>query len=193
MRPKILKFFNWISPFVIVFSIIFFWQELNKFLSPPTYDFIHHTHRILYVERRFSNEEFAIISSAAEEWNQKTNHIIQFDVVRLPTNEKIDIINGIFIIKYNEDNPYIIPIDGLNDSSTLGFYTTENSINEIGLIPDRFSFRTYKPVILHELGHSLGLQHNEDIGTLMYPYMDLAADDITEEDLKNFCVIYQCK
>ncbi|CAM6006387.1 unnamed protein product [Sphagnum balticum] len=66
----------------------------------------------------------------------------------------------------------------------------------IELVMDRIlDPNTMEMVLMHEMGHSVGLKHNEGmdgIDTLMYPDVILAADFITVTDRENFCKLYGC-
>jgi len=152
-------------------------------------------HKTLYVDRNLSEDELYIIVGAAWEWHQATNGIVTYDVVRLPA-KNIDVHNSIIIVIVSSDFPEMIALDGDDEERIhLAYYHETGPIPYIALVPYRISDADYKPVIMHELGHSLGLSHNEGIngiGTLMYPDIDAGANMITDADLHNFCKIYGC-
>jgi predicted Zn-dependent protease len=69
------------------------------------------------------------------------------------------------------------------------------AIPYIGIVRSRIEDYEFKEVMMHELGHVLGLKHNlgdDGTGTLMYPDVNLGSDTITDTDLKNFCKLYGC-
>jgi hypothetical protein len=152
-------------------------------------------HKTLYVDRNLSEDEMDIIIGAAWEWHIATNQLVVYDVVRMPA-QNIDINNSIVIVIVSADFPDMIALDNLKpDGTHLAYYHEKSIVPYIGLVPFRINDKDYKTVVLHELGHSLGLKHNEGwegIGTLMYPDVTLGATDITDYDLQAFCKLYGC-
>lgn len=152
-------------------------------------------HKTLYIDRNLTEDELCTIVGAAWEWHQATNGIVTYDVVRMPA-QNIDVKNSIIIVIVSADFPEMIALDSAEeDRSHLAYYYERGTIPYIALVPYRISNRDYKAVLMHELGHSLGLGHNdgiEGIGTLMYPNVDASASIITDTDLNNFCKIYGC-
>jgi hypothetical protein len=146
------------------------------------------------VDRNFSEEEFGIITGAALEWHLATSGLVTYDVVRMPYGGAIDMRNSIIFINITPDFPEVIAQDTYSQAgNNVGFYDVKYMVPYIGLIPSRIDDKDYKAIVLHELGHSLGLEHNEDEpGTLMYPSIDVGADYITDIDLQHFCKIYKC-
>lgn len=153
-----------------------------------------HYHKILYVDPNFSDEEFSYISLAADEWEEKTQHIASFTVIKLP-QERIEFGKSILIHKVNQYDPIILFLDKYKKTEIDGFYDKDNILENIKIVSFRLTSKTYKQTVLHELGHALGLEHNKGIdgmGTLMYPSIDMGADHITDTDIENFCIIYHC-
>lgn len=156
----------------------------------------NYVHKTLYVERNFNEEEVAIITKAAISWTESTHHIAEIDVVTLPTKEKIDLVNGIIMLKENADYPEIIILDGFNGDSTVGYCNRRASIPYIAIVSDRIEDPDeYQAVVMHEVGHALGLEHQtgiEGMDTLMYPSVNIGSYTITKKDLKQFCSLYHC-
>jgi hypothetical protein len=149
-------------------------------------------HKILYIDRHFTDEEFAIITGAALQWHLATKSLVSYDVVRMP-HRNIDINNSIFVINITPDFPEVVEQDTASEvGSNMGFYDTKYRVPYIGLIPARIDDKDYMTVVMHELGHSLGLSHDEEPDTLMYPSTDVGANTITDRDLQNFCKLYHC-
>jgi predicted Zn-dependent protease len=187
------KFLNFISLItaVILLLIIFIMFTDKSNDNQNQYS----TNKILYIDPEFNEYEKIMIKEAALEWELKTNHIVKYHVIVMDYETKIDYKNGIIINKVSEFNIDVISCDRGHGNYTLGYYSKEKTMPYIGLIYDRITAKELKPVILHELGHSLGLAHNEkdeDMDTLMYPTIDIGASEITEKDLKNFCKIHKC-
>ena len=189
------KFLNYISLFtsIILLQIAFFFftSDGSNIIYPK-----YGSHKILYVDPQFNDYEIMTIRQAASEWELKTNHIVKYAIVVMDYETKVDFKNGIVINKISEFNVEVMDCDkGHPGKYTLGYFSTEGVVPHIGIIYDRIIQKTLKTIVMHELGHSLGLKHNEkdeDMETLMYPTIDLGSSEITEKDLKNFCKIYKC-
>lgn len=152
-------------------------------------------HTTLYLDRTFNEEQKISIIEAAFNWSKATNNMISYDIISLPANIK-NINKSIIVVNVTQDYPEIITLDILNRTNTVGYYSSSGYIKSIWLVSDRLSTSSYKQVMLHELGHSLGIDHNEGISginTIMYTTIDLMSDSITNTDLDKFCKIYKCK
>lgn len=141
-----------------------------------------------------SSEETNHVLTAALEWNEVTNGQVTFDVKRLP-QENLVPSDAIVIFNVTPDYPEVLILDSLHHYTTLGFYNAEGGLAYIALINDRIKEYDFDAIIMHELGHALGLDHIEGedgIGTLMYPFVNLGSPHITDTDLKQFCKLYHC-
>jgi len=185
----------WLSKLLTVIIILLVYHKFSQISSFSDPDYKAHTHRILYIDPSFNDEEQEYILSAAIIWTQRTNNTINFDVVFLPSEDMLDTENGIIIGKISQYNPDIIGLDEINNSHTLAYFTKDGFIPSINLVTSRMSKDTYQAVVLHELGHALGLKHNfgiEGEDTLMYPSIDRGSTIITYKDLEYFCKLYAC-
>lgn len=72
-----------------------------------------------------------------------------------------------------------------SSESTVGVYM----INKYIIIYDQSDFYA---IVLHEIGHSIGLEHNEDVNDIMYPTTESLAE-ITETSLQELKEIQQKK
>lgn len=156
--------------------------------APPRH---HSAHQILYIDSVFNKKETNDIVEAVLEWNKSTNKTIKFDIEKLVNLNKINKKDGIVITKINDKHPEVILIDWKTGNVTLAYYNPAD-IQYIAVINSRIERKQYKKVIMHELGHAIGLNHDDKMGTLMYPIMDLAADHITNADINNVCKIHKC-
>jgi hypothetical protein len=151
-------------------------------------------HKTLYLDRRIYDDQFLHIMSAALEWNTATNGQVVFDIKRLPQNN-IDSASSVLIMNATPDSPDVILLDQHNFYSTLALTNPNYTINYIALVDERINDKYYDAAVMHELGHALGLEHlkgDENIGTLMYPMVDLGSVHITDTDLLYFCKLYNC-
>jgi hypothetical protein len=200
---SLIKLINYLTLSTILGVLITLFSVTSEMYPGPG-EYPNHAHVKLYVDRNFSPVETEIIMEAAFEWSQATNHIVEYDVIRLPTKEKIDYTHSVFIVKRSVDDPTIILMDVSSQTETLGVYQKQG-LAYISLVSYRLNEENYKKVVLHELGHSLGISHlsgNKNINTLMYPYTNIILEDgtiipagsdrITKKDLEAFCKLYHC-
>lgn len=181
-----------ISNVLTILALLKLHSFSNKvFTADP--GFLNPTHKILFIDNHFSDNEIEIIKESANEWSNKTHNIIKFDIEKMPSKKHLNLNNDVLIIPVTSNFPDIIITDKFYDCDcTLGFYNNKGPINFIEIATDRISDNNYKNVVLHEIGHSVGLTHNNNIGTLMYPTVQFTADYITEDDLVEFCKLYKC-
>jgi hypothetical protein len=164
----------------------------DAFYIAPSLSTHTHFHKILYLDKGFNQKEVETITMAANEWSDTTHHIAEFDIVQLPTN-KIDMVNGILVMKVNHQYPEIVLADGFSSKGTqvLGYYNPLKVMPSIELVSDRLEYQAHD-VILHEMGHAVGLPHNPRPFTLMYSTVNWGMDYITDDDLVQFCKLYHC-
>lgn len=153
----------------------------------------------IYISNQFSFEETMLISVAIKEWEETTFNFIKFNIL-----EEVDPIkyqslpnkkDSILFLRVRSDNSYVQHLDTTmtNNNIIIGFYTNEDIIPIIGIVYDRLLGKShYKSLILHELGHSLGLQHSSNINSVMYPLLDRCTDTLSNEDINDFCKINNC-
>lgn len=193
MKPS--KFLYLLTSILNLVAIIGFFIAVLQY-SPREIKYTEYTHDILYVDKTFTDDEVEYILAATWEWSKATDGRVTYDVVFLSSYNKIDFKHGILLNKVSEDNIEILALDRLNHNSTLGYYTNSGFMPQIVLVSNRISEREYKMVVMHEIGHSLGLKHNEGdegMNTLMYPTVELQSDYISETDLKNYCKLHHCQ
>jgi Zn-dependent protease with chaperone function len=177
---------------VIMLALLF---GLATEIYPATKEYTPTVHTTIYIDRSFDDFEQEIIISSAIKWEEATKHLVKYDIVQMPTHDKIDPKNSLFIVKVSPDNPEVIILDGVKRNTTLAYYTEKWAAPTISVIALRLNEDIYEGVILHEMGHALGLDHIEGpvgYGTLMYPYASMSSDHITHKDLEQFCNLHHC-
>lgn len=151
-------------------------------------------HKTLYLSREIYDDQLQYITAAAMEWNDDTNGDVTIDIKRLP-ERNINPGDALIVMNVTPDFPEVIILDNLNQYSTLGFYNDDSMVRYIGLVDERIDVPIYSAVVMHEVGHALGLEHIkgiDGIGTLMCPTINLGSTHITMEDLHQFCTLYHC-
>lgn len=155
-------------------------------------------HKTLYLERTISDDEMYHVLQAAMEWHEATDGQVTFDIKKLP-NLKMIPSESIVVFNISEDHPDIILLDAVKHHNTLGYFNNDRGLDYIALVDQRISEHDFNAVVMHELGHSLGLAHPDSdehpeigIGSLMYSTIDAGSNHITALDLKQFCQLYHC-
>lgn len=163
-----------------------------------------HVHVTIYLQRDFDDFEQEKIISAAYKWSVATDYRVEYDIVQLPTKEKMQKENVLYFVKISPDHPSIIVMDSLKKATTLAYYDDQYGPPTISLVTDRMLDDRYEEIVMHELGHSLGIDHLdglENMDTLMFPYTNIivdggsipaGSDHITPKDIEAFCKIHHC-
>jgi hypothetical protein len=162
-----------------------------------------HLTKYVYIDPKFSPEETVYIIEALQEWDCSTKHIVRFLQV---SDEK----NSTLLIKSADGkNPLIINADKqLNTNKELIADNTnsdkDTQYRAVGLhiggpatifivserIDDPYETRS---IMLHEIGHDLGLKHIRDPNSVMFINRTRGSDHITKLDLNAFCELHDCQ
>jgi len=128
------------------------------------------------VDKNFSVNDKKSIDDAINTWNYVLNGHIVMKVEGWEFDMEIDVLQniisrrGLIIMKIDHDNPVV------NDDPKQPTLARANDIggNKVWMVRDRFESEDVYPIMLHELGHIFGAEHEEDkpenIGFLMYPH-----------------------
>ncbi len=155
------------------------------------------SHRTLFVVyNECPMTEAAAIEAATEEWKTKTHSIATFDIRFVETAPTHLEPTDILIKPVEADDPHVLAIEERDRNSGSGgnvLALFEYSSNTLFIVPARLTMPDdFRMVFLHELGHSLGLQHSASIDSVMYQYSLISSKHITANDIAAFCVIYGC-
>jgi len=198
-RLKVIHFLSVVYILSLLSTLFFVVSDIY----PDPAEYPERVHVTLYLDRNFDEFETELTMQAALEWSKATNHRVEYDVIQLPTREKINYKNSVFIAKRSIDDPQVILMDLAGGNQTLGVYE-KRGLPHITIVGERVNYNNFKEIMLHELGHSLGLEHLEgleNIDALMFPYTDMninglivptGSDHITSKDVKQFCELYHC-
>lgn len=159
----------------------------------------HKLHYSLYVSQSFDEDEVKIIEEAAKEWEDKTDHIVSYDIF-YNWDDRYDSMprsHSVALVKVNSawSSRYLDKQDkNSNVSRILGLYDAKQKRPTIYIVVDRALGRAFlKATFEHELGHSLSLDHDKSIDAVMYYSTELGSLSITTNDLKQFCKIHHCR
>lgn len=170
-------------------------------------EYPEHVYKTLYIDKEFDQEEVGYIIAAATEWSKATENRVNYNIVVMSTATKINIDNALIINKVTSTYADVIVLDYFFNLNTpkenfikikaLGYYYESKILPSIILVADRLDDFNYKAVVMHELGHSLGLEHNSSeeamYNSIMYPSAEGQSTDITAIDVTAYCNIHNCQ
>lgn len=165
--------------------------ESKKYLMGPT-----EVHKKVYVSSDFDQHELSLIKQAAEEWKVETHGLATFEVNYGFDSEVYESIIGksdsMVVTKSGVNEPLVIALDIIVRRNILGYFITYFKVQTILLVPDRMiDDDYYRAVIIHEMGHSIGLSHLNKEETIMHDSMD-ETYHLTKTDIRWFCRAYYC-
>jgi hypothetical protein len=191
--------------FLICFVLFLQNIACNMLIKKDNYQ--EYTNQTLYIEDTFTQDEIAYIYAASLEWSKATDNRVKYNLVVLRPGIIVELGNSLVINKVSASNADVIVLDYLfnkdNPPNTsiktlaLGYYYDSKVLPSIILVSERLDDFNYKSVVMHELGHSLGLSHNEEkeniFNSIMFPSLEGQSNEITDVDVKQYCKIHHCK
>lgn len=152
----------------------------------------------LYIDDTFDASDVRCIESSADEWNRRTKGLASITVVPLTSEKSVvpkdTTVDDIVMTRVTSDSAIVFFIERLTGSLLYGYYQPQGDHSEITMVHDRYKSEfVCRMVLMHELGHALGIHHNTDPASLMYGGDDVMPTGITHRDLTDFCRIYGCR
>ena len=191
-----MKLSRWLFIISNILIMLVLLYNITDHMFVKTKPYPKHVNKTIFVDNYFNDKQFDKIKEAAQEWTLKTHHIVNFQVERLPSKKTLRANKDLLILPVTPNFPDIILCDEYyHHDNTVGFFNDSGPLYFIEIVMDRASEDIFKSIVLHELGHSLGLEHDtsvDGIGSLMFPALNMGSDHITEEDLYQFCSLYKC-
>lgn len=166
--------------------------HIKKYIFGPL-----ESHKTIYVSYSFDEYELELAMKAAEEWKRETHGLITFDVKygfddQLYADIRHD-PDSLVMTRANLTDPIVMKLDKIASNVILGYFLAGDQTKNIMLIPDRMiGYDYYRAVIIHEMGHAIGLGHiKDDDSTVMYKFMSLTYH-LTKKDINWLCRVYNC-
>lgn len=167
-------------------------QYFRKYLLGPT-----QVHKTIYVADVFDQDDVVLIQEAAQEWERETHGLAKIDIRYGFDMSLFESLNhqddSIVMVRADVDDEIVHILDERINTTILGYFLTEFGTQIILVVPDRMLGREYyRGVIMHEMGHSLGLSHLNVDDTIMVDTMDRSSYHLSKRDIEWFCRAYYC-
>lgn len=158
-------------------------------------------HEVVLLDNSLSEDDIPLVVEALRSWECSTRGIVQFTIIKYPTQYDLQYITDLdhtVIIENVPRTDYRITEQDVGmppGLHVIGLFTRSgSSIPEILLTKEMLSGdRQYVLLAEHEIGHSIGLDHIEHPTGNVYPVMYPSpgtSDGITNEDLLQLAQIY---
>jgi hypothetical protein len=156
--------------------------------------------RVVYIENSYGPYEKIEIINALHSWECNTGNMVKYIIVdNYDYSYSIDPYHSLLILKANTQTPEIKAVDDYliaskSERRAAGLFVPRDTTHpdRIMLVSERVFLSSYFKVMAHELGHALGLAHDESMDSIMYGHADQNAGHITMNDLIQFCFLYHC-
>ncbi len=150
----------------------------------------------ILVNKDIPSNRIGLILDAASEWVTVSSGAVVFEVTYADfphDREHLPVPPEGEMWIYTDPNPD-------KDSKTIGYcswWTTKGSMLPVKSriwIQDNLAPRIYYLTALHEIGHGLGLTHqeNKSIPAIMYPFITDNGDHPTCDDRQRLCALWGC-
>lgn len=171
-----MKDFNFIkriclSFLLFIMPLFVFAAEKPRWVAQPVYVFIPEYGNISNLMRR-----------AFQEWEDKSGELIRFRFVNKPSNANIT-VNFVERVT-NCNSPLAVGCSRMKQRGGQ-YYACQ-----LDIAMKRFDNNVYRPidniygVMLHEIGHAIGLGHSQNSKSIMYPYDLPSIQYLTPDDLQ---------
>jgi hypothetical protein len=152
---------------------------------------------VLELSPRLSSGERTRIEQAAADWTLSTNGVADIRVENEPTIRKTGWqYDRIFVRPVDNNELLLTYIDVLIGGSAVGLtdlYGYLSVVPTVFIARERIgSGEEYRSIAEHELGHTIGLMHDNNPNALMWPYNNGDSVCISVSDLRQFCSLYEC-
>ena len=134
----------------------------------------------VYADASFTLNHKIDISTALLEWNEKTNNAVQLSVEFVPLLRLKNLI---------KNTMYLYPVD--TEPGILGITTVySDGYIVIHVSPNINDDEQFTAVIMHEVGHGMGLRHTLTVPAIMHATLETNHVECT--DVKELCKLLGC-
>ncbi len=138
-------------------------------------------HYDVYIDPDFMQDQRQSILNAIIEWQVDTENTITFTLIGQKTSQ-----DPIIVILHSDQEH----MQKWYHDTTIGHTEYRGADSNIQIATD-LGKRDFHECVLHEIGHALGLEHDED-GTIMAPDTSEASSFLTCRDMHAFCKVWGC-
>lgn len=147
----------------------------------------------VYIDPGFDYEEKIQIINALKTWECSTNNSIKFTLITekptYPTYLSIEQVDSgdERVVKWDAETSILYK----KETKAVGYFYLKNQVSTILLVDDRLDGEV-KATTIHEVGHSLGLDHIDLDGAIMNKTINIYTGNITIDDIEALCQKYYC-
>lgn len=176
------------------------WEKVGPNVSPLTsqrYDLVIDDGEFM------TDAKYMQIVYAASLWSKASNYKITFDVYRQSYSSEVEELvsnteNLIWVWVAPRERVTFVSLKSQNIGNTHWFVTNEkyNLRSSLIWLDQKIDNEKFVLLALHELGHAIGLEHNElNKSAIMAPFIPRvmsATPEFTCDDIITLCNIWKC-